>query len=232
MKITLDLVRAVLVVCGCCLLIDVVAVAQSTRERRRDDDAPTSRALELRLEKAEAALVDEYKEVAFEIYKQGDKEKAVSMLRRLKHLNPKLEGIEDHIESISEELMQENADDLELDTRKTTWEPVGDVAEGKPFRMQASGEYKMTYMATVGVEGLKPDPKSKDHVEGAPIGCLLGVIVTDGKPGKPFAVKSELEHTPKKSGQLFLKMNVPEGTRCVGKIKVHFSGYISTGKKK
>ena len=231
MKIVHDLVRATLVVCGCCVLIDAVAVAQSSRDRKKEEETQSAKALELRLEKAEALLVDEYKEVAVEFYKQGDKEKAMSMLRRLKQLNPKLEGLEDRIESISEELMQENASDLDLDTRKT-WEPVGNVAEGKPFRIQAAGEYKMSFTATIGVDGLKANEKSKDHVDDAPLGCLLAVIVSEGKPGTPFPVNAELEHTPKKSGLLFLKVNVPEGTHCTGKLKIRVSGYIDTGKKR
>ena len=112
------------------------------------------------------------------------------------------------------------------------WLPVGNVMEGKAFRMKASGEYKITLTTTVGVEGMQTDEKAKNFVSTAPIGSLMAAIVTDGKPGRPFPVKAEMEHTPKKGGQLFLKLNVPEGTRCIGKIKVGFSGYIDTGKRK
>ncbi|MEZ6133053.1 MAG: hypothetical protein R3C59_30655 [Planctomycetaceae bacterium] len=236
MKIAQDLVHATLLVCSCCLVIDAVAVAQS-RDRRRDDDVPSSKTLELRLEKAEAALVDEYKLAAEEFHKQGDKEKAMAMLERLKQLSPQLEGLDRQIKAIGEELMQENADDIDIDTRLPEWKLVGNVMEGKAFRLQAAGEYKMTYMTTVGVDGVKPDKDAKDYNPGVPLGCLLGVIVSDNKDGKaeagkPFPVNAQLEHTPKESGKLFLKVNVPEGTKCVGKIKVHLSGYIDTGKRR
>jgi len=230
MKIAHDLLRATVLVCTCCLLIDG-AFAQSSRDKKRDEDAPNAKELEIRLEKAEAALVDEYTEVAKEFYDQGDKEMSMAMLRRLNQLNPKLSGLGDKIKLISEELMQENANEIELDTRKT-WELVGNVFKDRAFRLQATGEYKMTYAATIGVDGLKPDEDSKDHIANAPLGCLLGVIVSDGKPGKPFPVKAELEYTPKESGQLFLKVNVPDGSRCIGKLKVRFSGYIDSGKKR
>ena len=151
----------------------------------------------------------------------------MEMLRRLRQLNPQMDGLKERIGAISEELMQDNVADLEIDTRRT-WELVGDVTEGKPFRILATGEYKMTYMATVTVDGLPDDKDSKEFLADAPLGCLLGVIVSDGKPGKPFPVKGELEHTPKSSGQLFLKVNVPQGTRCVGKLKIRASGYVAT----
>ena len=231
MKFLADLLRATCVICGCCVLIQTVANAQSARDRNRKDTAPTAKELESRLAKAEEALVSEYKDVAVEFYNQGNKEMAMRMLRRLSQLNPKLDGLSSRIDSIGEELMQENASEFELDTKKT-WEPVGEILKGKAFRIQAAGEYKLTYTATVSPAGLKPDKESKDYVPGAPLGCLLAVVVSDGKPGKPFAVRSLLEHTPKESGILFLKVNVPEGTRCIGKIKVRVSGYINTGARK
>ncbi|MEZ6121961.1 MAG: hypothetical protein R3C49_02155 [Planctomycetaceae bacterium] len=226
MSLFRDLVRAVLVVCLACMVIDAVAMAQTSRDRRKEEDAPNPRVLEERIQKAEAALVDEYKDVVQQIYNAGDREAAIAMLKRLKQLSPELEGVDEHIKTISEELMSENSDEVDIDTRKGSWEPVGDVMEGKPFRLKASGEYKLTMTATLGVNGLVADEKAKDHVSDAALGCLLGVIVEGGKPGKPFAINAELEQTPKKSGRLFVKLNVPEGAKCVGKLKVEFSGYI------
>ena len=222
--------RATLSVCVFSALIQTDSNAQTTRDRKKAESTVSDRALEVRLEKAEQALVDEYKEVVVEVYKQGNKEKALSMLQRLKQLSPELDGLKDRIESINEELMQENAAEFELDTRKP-WEYLGDVVEGKAFRIAAGGAYKMTITADVTVEGIQPDKESKDHIPGAPLGCLLGVIVdAEGKPGRPFPIKSQLEMNPKESGKLFLKVNVPEGTRCSGKLKIQVSGYIATQK--
>jgi hypothetical protein len=227
MRLMFDVLRATVVVCGCCILMQAVATAQTSRDRQRDDDKPSAKALEVRLEKAEEALVNEYKDVAIEFYKQGDKEKSMAMLERLRQLSPQLDGLKERIGAITEELMQENAADIEVDTRKT-WELVGEVSEGKPFRLQAAGEYKMTFSTTVTVDGLQEQKDSKEFLSDAPLGCLLGIIVSGGKPGKPFPVMSELEHVPKKGGQFFLKVNVPPGTRCIGKLKVHASGYLLT----
>jgi hypothetical protein len=227
MRLSCDVLRATIVVCGCCVLIQTVANAQTSRDRKRDDDTPSAKALEVRLEKAEETLVNEYKDVAIEFYKQGDKEKSMAMLQRLRQLSPQIDGLKERIGAITEELMQENASDVEVDTRKT-WELVGEVTKGKPFRVQATGEYKMTFSAVVTVKGLQKDRDSKEYLSDAPLGCLLGIIVSEGKPGKPFPVKAELEHTPEKSGQFFLKVNVPQGTRCIGKLKVHASGYLLT----
>ena len=213
------------------LCFQTVAEAQSSRDRRRDDKAPTEQELQSRLEKAEELLVNEYREVANEYYKAGDKEKSMAMLRRLKQLNPKMKGLEEQIGIISEELLQENPNDFEIDTRKT-WEPIGLVAEGKKFRLAASGDFKITIITTVNVDGLVPEEDNPDYNPSAPLGCLMGVIIpTEGKPGRPFPVKSQLEMAPRKSGTLYVKVNVPPGTRCAGKFKVHVSGHIETGRK-
>ena len=228
MRLLTDLFRATLMVAVFGLMVQSVVNAQTTR--KRGEEVPTEKALAVRLEKAELQLVEEYKQVAEEFYKQGNKEKAMEMLGRLKQLNPKMDGLSDHITSINEELMHENQNEFELDTRKT-WEPIGNVMEGRPFRIAAAGDYKLTFSATVGVTGLAPDEESKDYIPGAPLGCLLATVVVDGKPGKPFPINAGLEHTPKKSGQVFLKVNVPEGARCVGKLKIQVSGYIDTGSR-
>ncbi|MCA9052015.1 MAG: hypothetical protein KDA89_24925 [Planctomycetaceae bacterium] len=198
-------------------------MAQTSRSRR--DEAPTARSLELRLQKAEESLVNEYKEVVAEFYKQGDKEAAMAMLQRLRELNPSMEGLKDKIAEMNEELLQENPTDIEIDVRKS-WEPVGEVLEGKPFRIQASGEFKLTYTVSVGPDGLQTEKESKDFLPQAPLGSLIGIIASDGEAGKPFPVKSQLEMTPKKGGVLLMKVNVPEGTKCVGRLKVHVTGYI------
>ena len=213
---------------ACLTLLLPAAAAQSSRSSRRDADPPSEKSLQLRLDKAEEALVDEYKEVVVEFYNQGNKEKAMAMLRRLKTLNPRLAGLDDRIKSISEELMQENNNSIKIDTRKG-WQFVGDVAADKPFRLAARGEYKLTVTTVVGVDGMMVEKENKDYLPTAPMGCLLGVAVVDGKPGRPFPLKSEMEHTPKKPGKFFVRVNVPEGARCTGSLELMVSGYITSG---
>ena len=128
-----------------------------------------------------------------------------------------MKGLEEQIGVISEELLQEDDNDFEIDTRKT-WEPIGRVAANKSFRVTASGDFKITIISTVSVEGLVPEDENPDYNPSFPLGCLMGVIIpTEGKPGRPFPVKSQLQMSPKKSGTLYVKVNVPPGTRCVGK---------------
>ncbi|GAB5444915.1 MAG: hypothetical protein Fues2KO_52640 [Fuerstiella sp.] len=220
--------RAIFVVCVCSLCLSTVGYGQSARERRNREEKPSARELEARAAQAEQAMIEEFKDIANAFYNSGEKEKAMQMLKRLKDLSPELQGVDDHIKSIDAELLQENQEDIDVDTRKGVWEQIGQVYEEKRFLVQAAGEFRVTYAATISVDGLEPDKDAKDYLPGAPLGCLLGVIVVDGKPGRPFPIRSKVEHTPKKDGLLFVKVNVPEGARCTGKLKVRVSGYINT----
>ena len=227
MKYATDLGKGVLFVALAGFVVQSIAMGQSSRDRRRDDDTPSSRSLEIRMQKAEEALVNEYKEVAIEYYNQDEKEKAIDLLGRLRKLAPEMPGLEDQIKSIQEEMMQANELELEIDTSKSWGSAVAQVEEGKAFRLAAAGDYKIKYETTVSLEGLPTEDETQHHVEGIPFGALIGVVVSDGKIGKPFAVKSELEFSPKKSGQLFLRVNVPADVRCTGKIKIRMSGAVT-----
>lgn len=218
------------------LLTSPAVYAQGSRskdkEKDKDKDAPNSQQLEIRMTKAEEGLLKEYMEVAKEYLKKGDKEEALTVLKRVEHINPKMEGLKQEMDRISEELMQENEAKLELDVSKGWGNPICEVTEGKAFRLAAIGEYKMNFSTTIPLTGLPTKDPAVDHVAVGPFGALIGVIVTDGKPGEPFVVNGGLEHTPKKSGQLYLRVNVPAAAKCTGDIKLQLSGAITSITKK
>ncbi|MCP4504947.1 MAG: hypothetical protein GY826_00945, partial [Fuerstiella sp.] len=48
MRLSFDILRATVVVCGCSILMQAVANAQTSRDRKRDEDQPSAKALEVR----------------------------------------------------------------------------------------------------------------------------------------------------------------------------------------
>ena len=234
--------RLTIMLTTACVIIAVMLTssavfAQSTRskdkEKDKDKDGPNSQQLEIRMTKAEEGLLKEYMEVAKEYLKKGEQEEALTVLKRVEHINPKLEGLKQEMDRIGEELMQENEAKLELDVSKGWGNiPICEVTEGKTFRITATGEYKMIYSTTIPLTGLPTNDPALDHVAASPFGALIGVIVTDGNPGEPFVVNGGLEHTPKKSGQLYLRVNVPAAAKCTGDIKLQLSGAITSVAKK
>ena len=217
---------------GITFLVIAAAVTLSTSgvqaqsSRSKDKDAPNPVQLELRVNKAEEGLLKEYMEVANEYYKQGAREEALTVLKRVEKINPKMEGLKQRMDIIGEELIQENDFKYEMDVSKGWTGPICEVKDGKAFRLAATGDYKMTYSTTIPLTGLPTKDPAQDHVSAGAFGSLIGVIVTDGKPGEPFAVNNGLEHTPKKGGQLYLRVNVPSSAKCSGDIKLEMSGAV------
>ena len=218
------------------LLVSQSTYAQSSRskdkEKDKDKDGANSVQLEVRLSKAEEGLLKEYMDVAKEYLKNGDHAEALTVLKKVEHINPKLDGLKQEMARINEVLMQDNDFKFDLDVSKFWGNPVCEVTEGKAFRLTAVGEYKMNYSTTIPLAGLPTKEPATDHVAAAPFGALIGVIVTDGKPGEPFVVNDKLEHTPKKDGQLHLRVNVPAAAKCTGDIKIQMSGAVKALVKK
>ncbi len=214
------------------LLVSQSTYAQSSRSKDKEKVGANSVQLEVRLSKAEEGLLKEYMDVAKEYLKNGDHAEALTVLKKVEHMNPKLDGLKQEMDRINEVLMQDNDFKFDLDVSKFWGNPVCEVTEGKAFRLTAVGEYKMNYSTAIPLAGLPTKEPATDHVAAAPFGALIGVIVTDGKPGEPFVVNDKLEHTPKKDGQLHLRVNVPAAAKCTGDIKIQMSGAVKALVKK
>jgi hypothetical protein len=220
------------VVRSLCLLLLAAALASpacgqtKSRDSKKGKDASASpQQLEARISKAEEQLLDEYLSVANEYYKQGELEQSVVVLERVAQINPKLEGIRQRIQGIREELIQENGLKLDFDTSKQ-WLALAEVEAGRPFRLIAAGEYKLDLNSSVSLTGLSTSDPAKDHLGNAPFGALVGIVFTENKPGDPFLINGAVEHNPKKSGTLYLRINVPSTAKCRGDIRVQISGAV------
>ena len=218
--------RWILVVLFLAAISDSTFAQSKDRDKNKDrKDGASETELAERISKAEELLLKEYKEVVNEHYKQGRKESAIEVLQRIAAINPKMEGVEDQIKMINEELLQENGIKMEMDV-SNGWVPVCEVEEGKPFRIAVVGEYKLDLTTLVPLTGLSNSDPAKDHVAVAPFGALIGLVMTDGKPGEPIAVNAGAEHKPKKGGQFFLRVNVPVIAKCKGDLKLQVSGAV------
>ena len=103
-----------------------------------------------------------------------------------------------------------------------------------PARVEATGEYKMNLVAAnIGPDGFPTEDAMRDLAGKVPLGALMGMIVTETnekekKVPEPFAIKSKYDFTPKQDGALYLKVNVPPGSKCVGDLKLKLNG-VTTG---
>lgn len=222
--------RSVVVLVVAVAFLATSVVAQS----RRKGDKPTPAKLEVRAQEAEKTLAREYISIATGFYELGDIEKAKDFLLRLNDLKEGLPGVKEKIDELDEELMSSNSDRFSIDVGKGWGDAVAEVTKGDAFRIVAEGTYKMTAQLSLDVNGLPSKDPVRDLAVGIPLGALVGIIQgTDGKPSRPFAIKSGIEHTPRKSGLLYIRVNAPPNAKCTGKVQVRISGKVVTrgGKK-
>jgi hypothetical protein len=156
----------------------------------------------------------------------GDYERAKTLLEVLQKLDPKNDKLKNRIEQLTEKMLDSSEFEYELDVSRGWTLPVGVVQKDKLVRIEVAGDYKFVVTLTSTADGLPTDDSGVDLVDSLPIGALIGVVVNPDtkKIGKPFGIKSRNEWTPKDTGYLQLRVNVPNGHKCTGKLKLKLSG--------
>lgn len=182
--------------------------------------------LDVRAEQAQSTFVKEAEDLAGQYTDAGHHEKAKSILQSALALNPDSEELKQKIKKLDETILTSNDFEVEVNPSRP-WEPANAaVFENRPIRFQVDGSYRFVTNATVGAAGFPDKDAVKEMVASIPCGALMGVILADGKPGKPFLIGDGRDYTPKESGLLFLRVNSPPDNKNTGKLKVVISGYV------
>lgn len=215
------------------LLIPIgVSNAQSSRSKSKSSSRRGGvKAIDVKAERVEQGFIREAFNLSKEYADAGQLEKSKKLLEAILKLDNSLEPVKEQIKKLDEEMMTSNAVDLKIKASSTWIGPVARVFKGKKFRMQTEGTFKLTGSITLDADGLSNEGPGA-MITGQPAGALIGMIVKeDGKPGKPFAIKSAKEINPRDDGALMIRINVPGEMKCDGQFEVHLSGYVVTNAK-
>jgi hypothetical protein len=187
-----------------------------------------TKSLDVRAEQVQTAFVKESEDLASQYMDAGHLEKARTVLSALLAMNPNLPNVQKKIEQIDETLL--NANDIEFDVNPSHgWETTGaSVVENRKVRFHVEGSYRFDVGASIGAAGFPDADPVKDVVAGIPCGALMGVVIVNGKPGKPFLIGEGIDFTPKESGILAVRVNAPAGNKNTGRLKVTASGWVRT----
>ena len=192
----------------------------------------TIRQLDLEADRLQEGFVEELTKLADGYEAAGDLAKTRATLRRILQIDPNRKDVEERIDEMQNRVFENNEVTLEVDVARG-WTPTGlTVEKGKPFRIEAEGSYKLLLNATLSAEGIADGDINRDMTSGIRLGALMGVVFpppsknrrVKPKPGPPFSLGEAREYVPDESGTLFLRLNVPAGTKSVGKVKVTVSG--------
>jgi len=189
--------------------------------------------IDARLEKLQETFSSESTAIIDGYERSGQYERAKLLLEVLLKLDPKNESVKNRLTELDEKILERTELDQKLNAG-ADWTLVGTVQKDKPARVEAAGEFKLNLAATtLTADGFAQEDVMHDMAPRVPLGALMGMIVTEAnqkekKPPEPFAIKSKHDFTPKQDGQLYLKVNVPPGAKCIGDLRIKLNG-VSRG---
>ncbi|MEO1994962.1 MAG: hypothetical protein ABGZ17_06770 [Planctomycetaceae bacterium] len=213
-------------------LVPSAAWAQSSKPKGQSKSKQSKsggasvRAIDLKADRLQAEFIRNAAQIAKDYSDAGQLEKSKQILQTLLKLNPGLTQVRDRVKLLDETILQANSKQFEIDAGHSWSPPVAQVFKGRAFRIKATGTYKFVTNLSISVQGF---PEGQTGLaQGIPCGALMGMIIGQGKPGKPFAVQAGREMTPKDGGLLVLRINAPPGSQCSGKLQIQLSGYAKT----
>ena len=215
------------------VFVSVSSVLAQSNKNKSKTSKPISSAevkqIDVRLQKLQDTFETESKAIIDGYERSGQYDRAKFLLEVLLKLDPKNEEIKKKISELEDNVLKSSEVDFKFET-SSDWTPVGNVHKDKLARVEAAGDYKLILTASnLNADGFPTENVMRDLVGRVPTGALMGMIVTEenqsGKqPPEPFTIKSKHEFTPKKDGVLFLKVNAPPGSKCIGDFRIKVSG--------
>ncbi|HBN75085.1 MAG TPA: hypothetical protein DD473_04560 [Planctomycetaceae bacterium] len=183
--------------------------------------------LDQQAEQAHQDFLETSADLAREYEDLGELEKAKGILQQMLKLAPDLKQVKDKIDSLEEARIAGNEAILEVDASQS-WIPANvGVTKGNTIRFESNGEFRMLVNQTVGPDGVASKDVKTDLAAGVPLGALMGLIVdAKGKSSDPFSIGKSGEMKSPQNGQLFVRVNVPPQSKCIGKIKLRVTGDI------
>ena len=196
--------------------------------------ASSTRAIDLEAEKLEADFLKGFARIAQSYEEAGNSEKAQAVLQVLLRMRPNAEGVKKKLSQLEESVFEENKTSLEFDVSSTLVNTSLFLEKGKKVRLEISGTYKAILNDMVGPDGYTRDT-SNAAARNAPFGSVVGLIIPPdegsgnkkSKEPQAFVIGTQKELTPPSSGVLFLRLNVPPTTKCIGRLKVEVRGNFS-----
>lgn len=221
--------------CLCGLLLCASSADAQARKSAQAVNPAALRALDKEAERIQQEFVDSLVTLADGYEQAGDLDKAQATLARVLELDPTRDKIQQRLEEMKNRVFDSNEVELEIDVARG-WTATGlTVRKGEAVRLVAEGTYKLIINANVTPEGVSTEDLNRDMSGEAKLGQLMGVVFPPPKgrqkpkPGKPFPIGSEAEVTPDESGMLFLRLNLPAGTKSIGTVKAKVSGNFERG---
>lgn len=228
-----SLLRTMKLVVGCGVALTFATelsaqtpTGKTSAKAKANPGAGGVRTLDARVIDLQRQLLKDANEISKGYEDAGEYDRAKWMLEVLHKLDPKLPGLKERIDQLTEKSLDSTEFEVELDVSKGWTPPIAIMPKDRLVRLEASGDYKLSISATATGDGLPTKDDGSELLPGMPIGAIVGIVnnTETKKLGKPFEVKGKREWMSKEPGYLQLKVNLPAGHTSKGKLKVQVSG--------
>jgi hypothetical protein len=202
-----------------------------TKARQRPANPPELKRLEAKAEEVRESFLRDTTNLIKSFEDVGQYDRAKLLLEALQKLDPQNDVVKTKLTDLSDRILDASEFEVNLDLGKS-WQPIGAVEKGKPLRIRVSGDYKLVANIEASPDGAPSANPAEDLIPHVPFGAVMGVIAaadaaerqsTDKQP-RPFTVGSQYEKPADRDGVLFLKVNVPPGAKCTGRLTALVSG--------
>lgn len=225
--------------CVLALAAPAAAVEPAGKSKPKPPNPAELKRLDAELEEIRTSFLRDTTALIFSYEKVGEFERARLLLEALQKLDSKNEAIRTKLAELQERILQQGEFEITLEPGDD-WLAVGAVVKDRPLRIEAEGEYKLTLtVPAVGPTGMGSTDPADSLATALPFGAVVAVIVpattaaasADGRndrqkerPPKPFLVGLRHEQAADRDGILYLRVNLPAGTKGIGKFTVRVSG--------
>ena len=201
--------------------------AQKSTAKRDKDKAANVTAVDVRAQAAQDEFLRTAAELARDYEDLEEFEKAQDVLKTMLKLVPDSSQIQEKIDALEQTRISGNEMVVEVDASKG-WTPTNvSVQKGKVIKFASTGEFRIVFNQTIGPQGISGEDVKTDLIANAPLGGVIGLIVDEkGKSSEPFTIGEGAEFKADSGGQVFVRVNVPPQSKCIGKLKVTITGDI------
>lgn len=221
---------ATIAVCLGALAAPALGEQGTTKGKARPANPPELKRLDAKVEEVREAFLRDTAKLILSFEDAGQYERAKMLLESLQKLDPSNELVRKKIAELNALMLESSEFEIDIDPGES-WQPVALVARGKPLRIVVSGDYKLVASTTATADGAPSGNPAEDLIPHVPFGAVMAVIAnpTAGGPQtnqlpNPFKVGGKYERPADQDGLLYLKVNVPPGAKCTGRLKAKISG--------
>lgn len=207
-----------------------LAAQPAARNRPRPGNQPEVKRLEAKAEEIRESFLRDTNQLIKQFEDAGQYERAKVLVEALAKLDPRNEPVKTKLDELSTRILDAGEFEVGLNLGKA-WQPVGTVERGRTIRIRVAGEYRIVANIEAGPDGAPSDDPAADLIPHVPFGAVMAVIAdadaanrSGDKQPRPFTVGGSYEKPADRDGVLFLKVNVPPGAKCTGKLTALVSG--------